>query len=432
MKPDPNTMALSRIRHEIDVATLNEQTIDQLSNLIEFLGRVKPDARLRAKTEGGVSFLHTRTGTFFGQWIKRLTVAWPAAQQQRQLAKNLVQGVLDKLNGDNPDIQQLKGDILNKTLQLKADKEFDIVQLSNQLKLLRVLLKPGSAASATIDSFPASLPHVHTAVDTGLAEADLPASRQGDVLVSTEPVMILSESAQTAQNDITSPALIHAAPLSYSEKPHNLGPVNSIALTDTAKATVTGAGKHIQCLGSEPSEPSTFGCYQLVSGLSASARHGIGAYHADAYILSGEGKDLKFRSGSAQFNLRADLSNDNRIRFSEGTHTFHDEARTIKKLQLQAADGDLFTLLSEEEQARHLKDLRQLYINALTLAHDKGAQQIALQPVRKGQQILVEKEIQALANAIREFQQTHPDVKIHVVLIRSQELQHFNAAIGVQ
>jgi hypothetical protein len=244
--------------------------------------------------------------------------------------------------------------------------------------------------------------------------------------------MILSESAQTAQNDITSPALVPAAPVSYPEKPHKIEPTNSTALTDTAEETVTGAGKHLQGLGLEPSEPSTFGCYRLVASLSASARHGVGAYHADAYILSGEEKDLTFRSGSAQFNLRADLSNDKRIRFSEGKHTFHDEARAIRKLQLQAADGDLFTLLPEEEQARHLKDLRQLYISALTLAHDNGAQQIALQPVRKGQQILVEKEIQALANAIREFQQTHPDVKIHVVLIRSQELQHFNAAIGVQ
>ncbi len=137
MKPD----SLSRIRHEIANNQSGAGAFDEFDQLVRFLDRVKDTARLRAKTEGGVTFLHTRTGTFFGKFIKKMTVAWPAAKQQRILARECIKRVLDKLDGSNTQINNLKKTILDDSLAVKDDAEFNLVELRNQLKTLRELLK---------------------------------------------------------------------------------------------------------------------------------------------------------------------------------------------------------------------------------------------------------------------------------------------------
>ncbi len=104
MKPDP----LSRIRHDIVDNSSGRNAFDEFDQLVKFLDRVKDTARLRAKTEGGVTFLHTRTGTFFGKFIKRITVASPVAKQQRMLARECIKSVLDNLDGSNTQINNLK------------------------------------------------------------------------------------------------------------------------------------------------------------------------------------------------------------------------------------------------------------------------------------------------------------------------------------
>ncbi len=429
---------LARTRHVIDITKQEEEepASKKLTKLVDFLDKVKDSARLRAKTEGDISFLHTRTGTFFGRWIKRLTVAWPAAQQQRQLARELVKGVLDNLNSSDAVIQRLKSEILDKTLEFKVDKEFDIAELRNQLKSLRSLLQSKSEEAAAVDRPSGGQQDAHAAIVSVSSQVGMPANRSDNAPISAESVVTLSKSVQTAQaaqNNNASQAFLHAAHLPDTEALPNSAPINSTTSADTNEAPVTDAHKNVQKIGAEPSTKSTFGCLQLSAGLSASEVHVIQDYHADAYILSSGSNDLKFSLGDTYFNPPTDFSNDNRIDFFKGTHTFYDEKRDIRKLKLQAPSGGPFTLLSQKDRTRRLNELHQLYTEALTLAYQDGAKHIALEPVRRAWRTpIAQEEMQKLANVIQEFLQEHSDVKIHVVLIHSTELQHFNTAIGAQ
>ncbi len=177
-----------------------------------------------------------------------------------------------------------------------------------------------------------------------------------------------------------------------------------------------------------PAEKSSFGCLKLQKPLSVSSRNKIGDYYADAYITPDVEKNLTFRLGTVNFPSPASSIEENGIRFSEGKHQFYEEARPIKILQLgiqQNSDDSPFILMSEESKTQYLENLHELYTRALTHAFTKGARQIALEPCRKGNQILSKEELQTLAESVRQFQEQHPETKLQVVLMRATECDPF-------
>lgn len=414
MKPD----SLSRIRHEMADNLSGASAFDEFDQLVKFLDRVKDTARLRAKTEGGVTFLHTRTGTFFGKFIKKMTVAWPAAKQQRILARECIKSVLDKLDGSNTQINNLKKTILEDSLAVKDDAEFNLAELRNQLKILRALLKSPTKEKSDNESASELLQEANFISNDGIKNT---ARKQ-----SAEYLTISEKNKNST--DLTSSSTQDLPENDFKNNLSSGKTINSGIHPETLQMTSEEVEKHINPHPTLPVEKSTFGCLKLQASVSASSINKIGDFHADAYIMPRDKKNLSFRMGTVNFPSSASSIEENGIRFYVGTHTYHDEMRPISVLQLgieQNSDESLSVSMSKESKAQHLKQLHELYTRALTHAFTKGARQIALEPCRKGNQLLSTEEIQTLAESVSKFQEQHPETKLQVVLIRSKEYDQF-------
>lgn len=129
-------------RYEIPAPAQDDAELKQLDDLINFLGDVKDSARLRAKEENGVKFLHTRTGTPLGRFWKWLTVGWPGAMEQRKEFRASIKDVLKNIQSSGiSEIDVIKLRISQQTLRVRMFTEFDVHQLRNDLKVLRALVK---------------------------------------------------------------------------------------------------------------------------------------------------------------------------------------------------------------------------------------------------------------------------------------------------
>lgn len=414
MKPD----SLSRIRHEIANNQSGAGAFDEFDQLVRFLDRVKDTARLRAKTEGGVTFLHTRTGTFFGKFIKKMTVAWPAAKQQRILARECIKRVLDKLDGSNTQINNLKKTILDDSLAVKDDAEFNLVELRNQLKTLRELLKSPTQEKSDNESASKLLQEAFSISNIEMENAGR--KQSAERLTISEKNKHSTDLALSSTQDLPES--------DFKNNTYSAREVSSGILPETLQMAAENLEEHVNPHTTRPIEESTFGCLKLQAPVSASSINKIGDFHADAYIMPRVKKNLSFRMGTVDFPSSASPIEENGICFSVGRHTYHDESRPISVLQLeieQNPDESLFVSMSEKSQSQHLKQLHELYTRALTHAFAKGARQIALEPYRKGNQILSKEEIQTLAESVSKFQTQHPETKLQVVLIRRAEYDQF-------
>ncbi len=393
--------------------TSPEDALKELDELTEFLGRVKDGARLRAKEEDGVTFLHTRTGTIFGRIIKRLTMSWPEAKAQRNLARQLVANVLARLSDaggvTGQSIRLLKDQILNETLMPDSLEEFSIDTLRYRLQCIRTHLSAESQKLRAAKSLAS------------------PAQEGNPLSVDTNfPAAVLAE--EKSEKNVQAPE-----PAESAESPE---PTAAQPVTVVHEQNSTSAIEKIEELASAPAEKSSFGCFKLGKSLSASSTHRIEAYQADAYIVStvpGKEDTLKFKLGITSFDSGTALPTG--IHLFTGTHTFGGEKRDIRKLQLRplaGSDEDAFMSMTRERQTQYLKELHQLYTNALTQAFDDGARTFALQALRKPYQLLTPEEIDMLAKAIKAFQQAHPEAKIQVLLERQQELLRFNDQISTR
>lgn len=138
-------------RYEMSPPDANANELNSLGELINFLNDVGDHARLRAKDENGLRFLHTRTGTPLGRFWKWLTVAWPEAKAQRLLFKKSVSELLEniqKKNANDVEIGSIKDRILNETLAVKSFSEFDLTRLKGDLHELYKALEKKRADSA--------------------------------------------------------------------------------------------------------------------------------------------------------------------------------------------------------------------------------------------------------------------------------------------
>ena len=182
----------ARIRYDHpNTGDLDE--LGKLDDLIKFLDTVGPNARLRAKEESGMKFLHTRTGTPIGRFLKWMTIAWPEARQQRVLVREFVRDTLKDIGGKekygdsvNKLLRTYKEDILNTTLKVRSFSEFNIAELKIKLEELKKL-----AAAKRIDtpsrndpgSDTSSIPQTDEAPTVNSVSNDLPEdlSEQSDL-----------------------------------------------------------------------------------------------------------------------------------------------------------------------------------------------------------------------------------------------------------
>lgn len=412
MKPDTP----SRIRHEMSSGISDHEALSKLSELTEFLGRVKDSARLRAKDEGGVTFLHTRTGTIFGRFIKRLTVSWSAAVEQRRLARQLIENVISKIGGTDQEISKLKQEILNNTLKINTAAEFDIAKLRTELSSLKNLAQSASHNDKSlakhqtnkelVKNFPNDVNDYENSLVVTDSTESVNASESEEYLIPADEQgrsQINQQAAQSTDAEIVQSLL----------KPDSVPTLEKNEETESA-----------------PAERTRFGCFEIKENLSFSDKHQINAYQADAYITPAKEKNIQFAQGSAKYE--PDSKRENSIHSFKGTHTFHDEKRDISVLQLLPINSEnsvAFSGMNPEEKVLYLNKLHQRYKDALNHPAIHNAKSIAIEPLRNGQTLVHEKECKVLAKAVTEFQLKHPAVKIQVVLSRTQEVNHFQAAL---
>ncbi len=476
MKPE----IFMRVRHEMSEPASEQEAIDKLAELNAFLGNVKTGARLRAKDKGGVSFLHTRTGTIFGKFLKWLTVAWPGAIQQRIQAKILITNVLSKIECESEEAKKIKQNIF-KTLEIKNFSEFNFFKLRTELKSLQFLINkekgprselyPTRAASANSKpnsddndfhyGFEISRSNFKRSGNEAVVDLMIESDSEDDSEVDADsvvkseikpetstapignspPTSTIDESSNIFNSGTTPDQSVKPAIPPDAIAPKPPGPLQTqshaaLPLLSSPTSTQPTNNQNITIFN-EPAETnisaieekSSFGCFEIRNSLSASSNHKIGAYQADAYIVPSNADDLKFELGASQMEAETDLRNG--MHLFAGIHRYHDETRDFKKIQLiplrHAEDGPLKSM-PEQEKKQHHKKLHALYTNALDQAMNAGAKIVALKPLRT--QLLTEPEIKTLANAIKEFQQTHAGVKIQVVFASSREVREFNVQIA--
>lgn len=137
------------IRYEIPAPNPEEGKLAHLDGLIGFLKQVDDTARLRAKQEKNIQFLHARTGTPVGKLWKLLTIWTPEAVSQRVRAKNLIKAAIEGVESTNLHLRNLEKEIINVTLKISLFREFDTRRLEAQLSALKKLAeKPEQEANS--------------------------------------------------------------------------------------------------------------------------------------------------------------------------------------------------------------------------------------------------------------------------------------------
>ncbi len=484
MKPE----IFARTRHDINAPSDEKDAVEKLEKLNEFLGKVKTSARLRAKDELGTTFLHTRTGTIFGRFLKWLTVGWPEAIRQRQQAKTLIEDVLSKLNCESGDAKALKDKIINETLAVKKFSEFNIINLKTQLNSLRNLIESDNkekSAQHLVEKSPKNL--ISNADSEASANSrsssdeddfqfrcdiNRPKLKKAENIINLN-LLIESDSEEDPEDELAS--LLREVISSKKTIATPTGDTRLVSNTTEAQDTLSPgnmpdeSGKttaSTQSLAAESAvlpetqappvplaqltpdatdpaisvkpadinisakeEKSSFGCYEIKRPLSASKVHKIGAYQADAYILPGSADDLEFDLGKSDFHFQSKEKFQDDLRLFTGTHSYHDEKRSFKKLLLspirETEDGPVKSM-SAAQQVTYLQVLRERYTSALTLAAEHGAKTIALKPLSTPFGLLTSSEIETLAQAVTDFQKTHAGVKIQLVFTRAPDFVRFN------
>ncbi|MCM0045194.1 MAG: hypothetical protein NBV65_11270 [Burkholderiaceae bacterium] len=462
-------------RYEISSPHANADELNSLGGLIHFLNEVGDNARLRAKDEGGIRFLHTRTGTPLGRFWKWLTVAWPEAKAQRVLFKNSVKELLEnieKKHANDVAIGSLKDRILNETLEVRNFSEFDLTRLKGELHELHKALEkkrtdsPVSPASSPekekgkppamiliakqkpsgsedeslseqasgqveTDSVPASLSsvgkieHVAMAVDTRASgthvlktmrkEAPPSDSESDEPSLAAQKRAVLPDDAASEATWPESQKIAYQA-LPPQPQPRRLKPGPSAELGAASgpeeKALPSTTRAASAPVTAGESNMPDFGCKKLTELLSASTRK-PGVYEADAYILPSGTEALKFPFGKISFDPDSVQRTDDGTTLASARHALlrDDVSRNFMELRLPA--------LRPAEDSH----LATLYSSALSQAFDKGARTFVIQPLGVG--LIIELEMRSFAISLREFCTSHPEAKVQAVFTSPRQTQIF-------
>ncbi len=469
-------------RTRYDLQKIQDLTAEEkLSDLVKFLESVGPDARLRAKEENGIRFLHTRTGTPLGKFWKWLTVGWPNAVEQRKLFKSSVEEILNDIKvNKSEDIQSLKEKILNQTLAVQPLKEFNLQELKNSLKILRAVVSAERDGSSNSPSDLKSVPKNQAPKDKPTVLFTMPKQgcddEESESSFSDSPIFVqtteLTGKSGVNATEIDSTALPYpveqasievAVVHEYSAKaddklsdtPPEMPPETAQAKGNPLKITPQPPPQRLKPQSPKAQDSfiaaekmavaadagmiestwpaalelrNTFGCKPIDGLLSASVGT-VGDYFADCYIFPTDSlADLKFKLGTWKFSAAQEKQPG--VSLSSGEHIFHDERRSVTKLRLEKVhdqDAGLVKTLDPTAHENYIAQIRQRYETALEAAFQGGAKTFVIQPL--GSTLLTEAEIKILHDSIAAFQRQHAGTKIQVVFSGGPLVQKFKALL---
>ncbi len=466
-------------RHEMSPPAKGDAELKQLDDLINFLGGVKDSARLRAKEENGVKFLHTRTGTPLGRFWKWLTVGWPGAMEQRKQFRASIKDVLKNIQSNGAsDIDLIKDRIAKQTLRVRMFKEFDIHQLRDDLKELRSLAhsrekksanQASPSSSSTDKKPPVDSEEISSSEDYGflrlqenedsLSTTDLvhakpakpqkppkewkPSNREALFKELDEFSSLMDKPIQLdAKTEKLSPSKVDVPPPKSAEEWRPADPETFFKLkeideiSEQLDAPIRLDEKELPSKSTETSVPvmvsasdaADFGCTKLTEFLAAS-KFKPGAYEADAYILPSGDEELRFEYGKISFEEGPIVRTDDGITRTSARHSLVRDGmqRNFMQLQLPAlrsAEDSHLATWDKQRQDAYYQHLEKLYSSALSQAFDNGARTFVIKPFSVG--LLTEPEIRAFVNGILEFRRSHPETRIQAVFASARQIQMFN------
>lgn len=477
MRPGSSRASSHGTYHEISKPQTTEDALKKLEKLNGFLATVKDDARVRAKEENGVTFLHTRTGTVFGRFIKWLTAGWPEAVEQRIKARKLIVDILLKIPTNSPKSSEIKNKILDEALEMDLSDDFDTKSLKEKINDFWIVVR--SEKNQNNKSSSENQPKNKPESDQSTNDSVNKFSYFNSSNAKSDSLLIDSDNDEDNESETTSLSKESIEPKTPPPAPTaDIAPISSIddmandpgnAITPGHNDKPTESLQPIAAELSNPVQPESesaylnssaenknenkipakpieenkvneekkllFGCKVITESWSTSVRSDfskstIGNYYADTYILPAAEKSPEFKFGSVKSGATEILKEN--LEIVSSVHHYHDEKRSIKNLLMHSKNnksGDMIKTMSAEDQKKYLDDLKTRYANALSHAADNGAKTIALSPLREKSPILTQEEIGALASAISEFQNNHANVKIHIVFTNTVEPHRFNDAM---
>lgn len=458
------------IRYEIPAHNPDEGILTPLGGLIDFLGQVRGTARLRAKEDGHVKFLHTRTGTPFGRLWKWLTIWTPEAVSQRKQARELIEAIIRNIAGRNRFIRELKEQILTETLAVKRFEEFDIQKLRKELEKLKELTTSpvvpdttevaAETATTTAPSSPVKLPSSETtAMATDAAQPHAPPIASGpqppasapelprldvkaldelDALLSVPlelpekadktpaPPALTTEQKQLIEDledAIDQPLLMPTTEAELVLPMPDTAPAEDIP-SSPASTTTPIAAQAPQSYIVEPLRQGQRGLLEIEQAFAISQTGMMNRYEADAYVLPASMR-LQFDVGSLALQRHSDS---NGILVEEGTHHTPQRTRQTHALFRITLDPPAPALQGSARDIGLRDFYRQLFqtLSALKDAPGNRVQNMAIAPVK--QRILTDTEAQIFINAASDFQQAHPDVRLLVVATGQAEARRLQTA----
>lgn len=403
-----------RIRYDHQRTGLLDE-LQKLDDLIKFLDTVGPNARLRAKEENGMKFLHTRTGSHLGRFLKWTTIAWPEARRQRELAKAFVGetlrdiGAADKYGHSVAKlIKSYKEEILNTTLKVRAFKEFDIADLKNKLTELKKLASTASIAQPA------------RTADTVTAQNSSP----DDEEASTSPVSTVS---------MEMPVLHEYENLELPVNPmlavQKLGVPADQKLAESIRPPASQYGDikpPLQPQRLRPVSEAPAGKLEIFGKAHSGSRYAlISLLNADAYVLP---SDKGSQNPNQKLLVEAAQTTASSVTAFHGKLADDASSRGWGLLVMDAPASTLS--LTEEEKAdalyaQYLKTLEEAV--AMRIGADQPVRNIAIRPWKD--RLLSDVAAQTLIRAVNRFREKHPETHILIVPSAMGEERKLQAAL---
>lgn len=334
---------------------------------------------------GELRYLYTRSGNPIRQFFQWMLDWTRGAKNSRVEAKNIINGVIDKINLKNYYSKKIILNIKNSIADI--DKDFDTKNLKENLKKLKKIIEE--------ENFLNKNSEIIENIDkkSGFSKQDS--------IINSEQSKIRPVDEKNSSKE--------------SQEESEIAVEKFIALSTSQKETIKNADTH----PASPAEKRFGGLLAINPNERVTAGRPLNAIYADAYLFSGNTPDPSFEN-AGPIEKKTELKNEYVRKFEQ---LINYETRSFLKLHLKSplkANDPLVTTLDEKNQLDYLNALQDIYQESFELlvkefAEDKKPlESIALVPISQGR-LLVDIEAQALAGAVQKFSKDHPGILIQIV-----------------
>lgn len=408
-----------------------ENPKEEFNKLYELLNSINDETIIRGRSKKLIinyesknfRCLYTRSGNPIRQFFQRILYWTDGAKKNRIVAKEIISGVIDKLDLENIEAKNIRYRI-NKIVS--SEKDFDTKELKLKINALKFLLdkesgavQQESGATKNFFQFPGA---------SANENFDESSSIKYDELVTPikindykNKINVIKTKEQSENTD--SPQEKNHLP--DEQDSFKNSQENSEILAE--KPDSTHAPSHVVKMSESIAKSSATPPEKRFGGLlviddkaePVTARRSLNSIFADAYLFPGNTPEPSFEN-AGPIEKNTELNNKKIGKFEQ---LINYEKRSFLKIQLKSplkvTDG-LVTTLNNKNQADYLQALKDIYRENFKclvkeFAEDKKPlESIALVPISQGH-LLVDIEVQALASAVHEFKKEYPKVMIQVV-----------------